>query len=169
MFDTFIASKMLSLPGCSLAYLLKTFCNFITDKKFQLSDWRKRPLPIEMLKYAICDTHFLLEIYDKLKEKLIEIGKTKFPKNQYHFLQKCYENSKKISLSMYEKPQLFENTENEQIIENHRLLLKKSQMSVLKGLLKWRDFVARKEDESIWFTCQNNILFTIMRQCPVFL
>ena len=37
------------------------------DKKYQLADWRVRPLPEELLQYARADTHYLLYIYDRLK------------------------------------------------------------------------------------------------------
>lgn len=40
-----------------------------TDKKYQLADWRVRPLPEELLVYARMDTHYLLFIYDSLKVK----------------------------------------------------------------------------------------------------
>jgi len=38
-----------------------------TDKRYQLADWRIRPLPEEMLLYARMDTHYLLYMYDLLK------------------------------------------------------------------------------------------------------
>lgn len=37
------------------------------DKRFQLADWRVRPLTSEMLHYARCDTHYLLYCYDRLR------------------------------------------------------------------------------------------------------
>ena len=37
------------------------------DKRWQLADWRVRPLSAEMLRYARMDTHFLLCIYDRLR------------------------------------------------------------------------------------------------------
>ncbi|KAG0006872.1 exosome nuclease subunit, partial [Modicella reniformis] len=64
MFDTYHASKLLEFGAHSLAYLLKYFVDFDADKKYQLADWRIRPLPKEMLLYARADTHFLLYIYD---------------------------------------------------------------------------------------------------------
>jgi len=38
-----------------------------SDKKYQLADWRVRPLPEELMVYARMDTHYLLYIYDRLK------------------------------------------------------------------------------------------------------
>lgn len=60
------------MPHHGLAYLLTELVNVKTDKKYQLADWRIRPLTPEMMKYAQIDTHYLLEIYDKLRNTLIE-------------------------------------------------------------------------------------------------
>ena len=37
------------------------------DKRWQLADWRVRPLSAEALLYARMDTHYLLYIYDRLR------------------------------------------------------------------------------------------------------
>ena len=49
---------MIVLKSCS-------FFALQTDKQLQLADWRLRPLPVELCKYARTDTHFLLFIYDR--------------------------------------------------------------------------------------------------------
>lgn len=58
LFDTFHASKELNLKRNGLAYLLESYANFQTSKKYQLADWRVRPIPDDMLSYAQSDTHF---------------------------------------------------------------------------------------------------------------
>ena len=52
LFDTGQAARVLEFPSFALAYLLKVYCNVSVDKKYQLADWRIRPLPDEMLRYA---------------------------------------------------------------------------------------------------------------------
>ena len=42
-------------------------CRAQADKRWQLADWRVRPLGEEALHYARSDTHFLLYCYDKLR------------------------------------------------------------------------------------------------------
>jgi exosome complex exonuclease RRP6 len=42
LFDTFHASNLLELEGRSLSFLLRFYCNFHADKKYQLADWRIR-------------------------------------------------------------------------------------------------------------------------------
>ena len=41
------------------------------DKRWQMADWRVRPLSDEALLYARMDTHFLLYMYDRIKACLI--------------------------------------------------------------------------------------------------
>ncbi|KAG6879832.1 hypothetical protein C0992_011115 [Termitomyces sp. T32_za158] len=72
LFDTYHASKALDFPRHGLANLLEMYCDFIPDKRYQLADWRIRPLPKEMLDYARSDTHFLLYIYDNLRNALLD-------------------------------------------------------------------------------------------------
>jgi len=42
LFDTYNASRSLGLAGHSLAFLLKKYVDFDTDKQYQLADWRLR-------------------------------------------------------------------------------------------------------------------------------
>ncbi|CAM9577228.1 unnamed protein product, partial [Heterosigma akashiwo] len=74
LFDTGQAARALGLPAFSLAYLLQRYCGLSLDKKHQLSDWRQRPLPAEMAKYAQADTHYLLHAYDLLRLDLEAAG-----------------------------------------------------------------------------------------------
>jgi len=70
VFDSYFAAKALSLPRCSLAYLLERYLGVELDKTYQLADWRERPLPEEMLEYARKDTHYLFGLYLKLVAEL---------------------------------------------------------------------------------------------------
>lgn len=72
LFDTGRAARSLSLPSFGLAYLLSNYAGVVADKRHQLSDWRQRPIPDEMLAYARSDTHYLLDVYDKLLQNLDE-------------------------------------------------------------------------------------------------
>ena len=51
-----------------------TCCCHQADKRYQLADWRVRPLSPQHLHYARTDTHYLLYIYDRLKLELKEAG-----------------------------------------------------------------------------------------------
>jgi exosome complex exonuclease RRP6 len=72
LFDTYQAAKTLDFPKKSLQSLLQTYCQFEADKQYQVADWRIRPLPKEMMFYARSDTHFLLYVYDHLRNNLVK-------------------------------------------------------------------------------------------------
>jgi exosome complex exonuclease RRP6 len=74
MFDTGQAARVLGYPSASLAHLLSRHAGFTPDKRYQLADWRLRPLSAAMKDYARCDTHFLLFCYDVLRAELVAAG-----------------------------------------------------------------------------------------------
>ncbi|RXW17745.1 hypothetical protein EST38_g8111 [Candolleomyces aberdarensis] len=79
LFDTFHASKLLELPRHSLSTLLELYADYTPDKRYQLADWRIRPLGEEMLLYAQSDTHWLLYLYDRLRGALVDKEKSSRP------------------------------------------------------------------------------------------
>ncbi|MBI9043644.1 MAG: ribonuclease D [Anaerolineaceae bacterium] len=73
IFDTMIAGRILGMQKLGLAAMLETFFNVQVDKRFQKSDWGKRPLPVEQIDYARLDTHYLIDLrnilYSQLEQK----------------------------------------------------------------------------------------------------
>lgn len=53
------------------------------------------------------------------------------------------------------------------IIQRNHIYNSLAQTSILKALLKFRDFIARVEDESNHFVMPNQILFQIAKLMPV--
>lgn len=72
VFDTARAHRVVSKePGLpSLARLLEHYLNISLDKVYQIADWRIRPLPPPMLKYAREDAHYLLKLYTMLRAQM---------------------------------------------------------------------------------------------------
>jgi ribonuclease D len=70
IFDTMIASRILGFRSIGLQSLLKDFFDVEVEKKYQRANWGKRPLSDEMLRYAQCDTHYLIKLRQILFEKL---------------------------------------------------------------------------------------------------
>lgn len=70
-FDTQIAAEMLGF-GKNVGY--GTLCHELIgikiNKKHQKADWQQRPLPEELLEYAVFDTKYLVLIYPKLLDML---------------------------------------------------------------------------------------------------
>ena len=75
LFDTEIACKLLGVRERGLAALAKKYCNADLDKKFQKTDWTKRPLTDDKLSYCADDVAYLFRISDILKKSLLEKGR----------------------------------------------------------------------------------------------
>jgi len=73
MFDTQLAAKELGMK-LSLAHLIDFYAGAWVDKFHQRADWTKRPLLDTMIDYARGDTHYLLDIYDRLHNNLLDMG-----------------------------------------------------------------------------------------------
>ena len=149
VFDTGIAARELRYSSKSLAYLLKVICNVDANKQYQLADWRIRPIPEEMLKYAREDTHYLLYIYDVLKYQLIKCSNENImisDNGLFNKLFKVIEKSNEIALKKYDKP--IPGGNNYYGIIDKCGLGSKVQLKVFMKVLLFRDYIARKTDLS---------------------
>ncbi|CAI8057829.1 Exosome component 10 [Geodia barretti] len=160
LFDTGVASHVLQLPKHSLAFLLQYCCGVEADKQYQLADWRIRPLPAEMEKYAREDTHYLLYIYDRMRNELIRRKR----ENQDP-LRTTLSRSKDVCLKTYQKP-TFREDSYLRLYYKHKRHFNSQQLHCLKLLYKWRDRVARDEDENTGYVLPNHMLFQIAEQLP---
>jgi len=158
LFDTGQAARQLAYPKLSLSYLLEKFCGLVMDKKrFQLADWRIRPLPDDMLQYARSDTHYLLYIYDRMHNELVERS------TQSNLLLATLNNSRLLCRRVYTKD-MFQPTLVS--VEQKCPAFNAKQSAVLKSLFEWRDFTARQEDESIRYVLPNHMLIKIAELLP---
>lgn len=160
MFDTHQASKHLGYSGLSLAYLLNRFCQFLPNKRFQLADWRIRPLPEELKLYAREDTHYLIYIYHMLRNELIKKANGKD-----NILKSVIDASTNVCKIRYFKPRLKEDSYLE-FYRKCRRTFDNRQMFALKELYKWRDTISREEDESTGYVLPNHMLLQISETLP---
>ncbi|KAM9971238.1 hypothetical protein ACTFIW_011214 [Dictyostelium discoideum] len=186
MFDTGQASRILEYPSASLAFLLKFYCAIDANKKYQLADWRIRKLPEEMIKYAREDTHYLLYIYDRLRNELISKGNknlgtsgtstntstitstntsTNTTQSNNHLLLEVLRRSRELSLLRYEKDILDDNS-HINFAKKLNLQYSPTQLNVLKVLYHWREGLARDEDESVRYILPNQMMLTIIERQP---
>ncbi|KAF9936813.1 exosome nuclease subunit [Mortierella alpina] len=167
LFDTYHATKLLEFGSHSLAHLLKLYADYDADKRYQLADWRIRPLPKEMLSYARSDTHFLLYIYDRMRNTLLD----KSNPTTHNLLHATLKRSSETSLRRHEKetydaeggdgPNGWRN-----MYSKWNRSLNNQQFAVFKALHAWRDQTARDEDESIRYVLPNHMLFTLAEKMP---
>ena len=167
LFDTYHASHLLDLAGHGYAYLLQYYCQVETDKKYQLADWRIRPIPSEMLMYAQNDTHYLLYIYDRMRNELIKNSNP----STLNLIHACLERSALTSLKKYDK-EIYNMETGEgtngwaNTLKKCREPMNEESFAVYKAIHGWRDHIARQEDESIRYVLPNHMLFTLARVMP---
>uniref|UniRef100_A0A0D9XJZ6 HRDC domain-containing protein n=1 Tax=Leersia perrieri TaxID=77586 RepID=A0A0D9XJZ6_9ORYZ len=143
LFDTGQASRILQMDRNTLEHLLHHFCGVTANKE-----------------YAREDTHYLLYIYDLMRQRLV-----KESSGENDLLLEVYKRSKEICLQLYEKELLTHSSylcihglkENE---------FDARQLAILSSLYKWRDSVARGEDESTGYILPNKTLLEIAKQMP---
>ncbi|GAA5821490.1 hypothetical protein JCM3770_000597 [Rhodotorula araucariae] len=169
LFDTYHATKVLGYSQHSLASLLSMYTDFEADKRYQLADWRIRPLPKEMLHYARSDTHFLLSIYDHLRLALHAKGasSTDTPTP----LEDVFNRSRSVSSIVFSLPPFDAATGHFDSgfllpLAKHGVLKQyataravptlpiktgwgpgEAKLEVLRAVMRWREVTARAEDE----------------------
>lgn len=117
------------------------------DKKWQLADWRIRPIPEEMLEYARYDTHYLINLQRLLSSKLINQGISQKSIDKFYYLNRAFDLSKEITLILYKKSEACD-------YDFYKILAKcKESYGIEKGkicriLMKYRDYIARIKDKS---------------------
>ncbi|XP_053256922.1 exosome component 10 isoform X3 [Podarcis raffonei] len=160
VFDTHQAARLLNLGRHSLDHLLKLYCKVDANKQYQLADWRIRPLPEEMLNYARDDTHYLLYIYDRVREELWEKAN-----GQPTQLQVVWQRSKDICLKKYVKP-IFTEDSYLELYRKQKKHLNSQQLAAFRLLFAWRDKMGRQEDESTGYVLPNHMLLKIAEELP---
>lgn len=167
LFDTYHAAVALGYPKRSLKFLLEKFAKYEADKKYQMADWRLRPLTEEMLKYARADTHYLLYIYDCLRNELVEKSDS-----ENNLVDYVLEQSKTEALQRFERP-VYDAIHGQgaggwyDLLTRNYTLLSKEQFAVFKAVHQWRDQVARQEDEGVQCVFPKHALFKLALAMPV--
>ena len=125
-----------------------------------------RPLPEALFDYARSDTHFLLYIYDCIRNDLVERSN-----GEHESIQAVLKRSKEKALKRYEY-HFYDEDRGQDQGGWYRLLIKlpkqftKEQYSVFRAIHKWRDEVARADDDSTVYVMPNHVLISIARSLP---
>jgi exosome complex exonuclease RRP6 len=167
MFDTYHAAVALGYPKRSLKFLLEEFTKLRADKRYQVADWRIRPLPSGMFDYARSDTHYLLYIYDHLRNQLIEQSTP-----QQRLVNHVLEQSRAEALQRYERP-VYDAKSGQcpggwyDFLTRSSITLSKEQFAVFKAVHQWRDQIARIEDEGVQCVLSRNALIRLAQTMPL--
>ena len=134
IFDTQIAASFLNFPlQISYQSLTEKIQNVLLEKKHTRFDWRKRPLPSDVLQYALDDVKYLIPIYNQLSNELIKYKKLEWAEEEFEYL---------LEIDTYE-PNL------RQIIKKTKGISKissKNKENAIK-LVLWRESIALKKNK----------------------
>jgi exosome complex exonuclease RRP6 len=187
LFDTYHASKVLErTTGNGLASLLQEYTTFAVDKRYQLADWRIRPLPQEMLLYARSDTHFLLFIYQQLlhhrdmtPERIAEIRRRSAVTASQAYEHVLYDAGNGTGYGGWRglieragKGPMWglvdERTARDGLAPAISWINTKGIVSlhVFKAVHDWRDALARELDESPRYLLSNKVIFSLAEYPP---
>ena len=75
LFDTMWAARILGYDRFGLASMLGDIYGVRLNKRYQRANWCKRPLSEKELAYAQADTHYLLDLRERLAAELEEAGR----------------------------------------------------------------------------------------------
>uniref|UniRef100_A0A0G4GB73 HRDC domain-containing protein n=1 Tax=Chromera velia CCMP2878 TaxID=1169474 RepID=A0A0G4GB73_9ALVE len=185
VFDTHQAARQIGVPGGnSLKNLLAYFCDVKADKAYQRSDWRVRPLPPQMIDYARSDTHHLPFLFDVMKNMILlgagstldltelranaMIGCGEIAANGKVNLLGVLERSRDICLFVHTEQLFDEKKAASALLNRHGVRLSGARsLWCLVCLLRWRDRVARSEDEGTAYVLPDLMVIKISEKTPV--
>ena len=122
-----------------------------------------------MFFYARADTHFLLYIYDNMRNELIDTTNSEVPEENR--IEIVLQKSKETSLLRYER-QIYNAETGKGPGGWYTLLMKtpslfnNEQFAVFRAVHTWRDKIARIDDDSTGFVMPNHVIFTIAKLLP---
>lgn len=128
------------------------------------------PLPEEMFNYARSDTHFLLYVYDNMRNELIDKSNTS--QEGGDLVEVTMSRSKEETLQRYERP-FYDIQRGSGPMGWYNMLCRtpalfnREQFSVFRAVHQWRDQIAREEDESVHVIIPKHVLYKIAREMPV--
>ena len=152
IFDTRVAAQLLGIKSFGLAALLEQFFDVKLDKKHQRADWSMRPLPRDMLDYAVQDTRYLLQLRDHMKAELERRGR-------WHWAQ---EEFARLEGTRWEAE---EEMEGFLRLKGARDLTRR-ELAVLREVANWRDKTAAELDRATFRVMGNEVLFELARSTP---
>jgi len=153
LFDTQIACMFLGIRETSLDSVLKKRFKISLNKKYRKKDWSKRPLPEDMIEYAVNDTIYLIKLAKILEKELKKIDRISW----------VYEECKILSKV---RPALLNSAPLFMKFKGAGKLNRKS-LAVLEALLQFRLSTAEKKDKPLFKIIGNNSLMKIVKEKPV--
>jgi ribonuclease D len=148
LFDTMIGARLCGATEFGLASLLHQHFGVTLAKASQKANWARRPLPPEMLEYAVNDTLNLLTLAQIQEDRLRELGRWEW------FGQMCEKQIRSSSIVKDRDPDTLWR------ISGYAELSPRG-AAILRALWFWRDQEARSVDKPAFHILGNDMLLDV--------
>lgn len=145
LFDTMIAARLCGIAEFSLAALISRNFGLELTKASQKANWAMRPLPPQMLEYAVNDTRFLFRLADILTAELVRLGRWSW------FEQSCERAIAAASVIKERDPEQLWRISGSSELRGRATAL-------LRALWQWRDAEAQAVDRPSFHILHNEQL-----------
>jgi ribonuclease D len=153
LFDTKLAAQLLGEPAFGLAALVEKYLGVLMDKKHQRADWAQRPLPPDLLAYAVEDTRHLPSLRDRLHAELERLGRLHWAEEEFRLREEATREIAAVDGDAYLR---LKNTRD----------LQPRQLAALRELHAWREATARRRDVAPFRVTGNDVLVAVARSLP---
>lgn len=153
LFDTMWAARILGYSRFGLASLLEICYDVKLSKRHQKSNWCQRPLSESQLSYARLDTHYLLDLRDRLAAELHE-------QDRWEEAQEIFEEQTHVKAVSTE----FDADGFWSI--NGVSEMRPEQQAVLKALFAFRDFEGQRRNLPVFKVIGERTLLELAEQLP---
>jgi len=132
IFDTELAARILGMERVGLAAVVAEVLGLGLAKEHSAVDWSTRPLPEAWLLYAALDVEVLVELRDRMAERLEAAGKTEWARQEFEAVRLAAPSAPRV--------------DPWRRVSGSHTLRQARQLAVVRELWTTRDENARKRD-----------------------
>lgn len=152
IFDTQLAAAFLgSRLQIGLAALVKDFCGVTLAKGESLTDWERRPLSADQLRYAEEDVVYLPSVYDRMVQDLSRLGRLGWMQPELELL---------VAQGEREAP------ENAYVHLKRVSTLTRRQLAIAREVCAWREREAARRDQPRRWVVNDEVIVEVCRMQP---
>ena len=152
IFDSQVAASLLGFGGqCGYERLVRLCLSVNVDKASQYTDWQRRPLHSEQIRYALGDVVYLARLYPLLRERLEQRGR-------FSWLEEIQENFWEVGN--------YEQNGEESFLRLATKLRGQKTWKVLRRLCRWREAKAQRLDRPKQWICSDMVLVGLAKLHP---
>ena len=148
MFDVAVAAKLLNTPSTGLGAILENKLNLVLDKKLQKSNWSKRPLSQEQIRYSADDVKYLITLRNMFLEEAGQKRIGSWIQEENTALDTFFTEEKKTDD--------FLNRKEKESLSDHTLF-------ALNELLKYAHALGKKINKPVGWLISKDLLIDLVR------